>query len=336
MNRDRTIDLFKVLLVIGMICSHSIGMLGIQSELSNNFSTFINLITFSGFLFCFGYVVNIAYLKKEKQEVSKKLIRNFLEILVVFYISAISYEILILKDYSIGELIKILVLYKLPTLSEFLASFAILNIVTLIFFNQFKYIIHEKKYFIIVLIISLFTTFIPYKIVKINEIGLLIGSTKFYSFPILQYLSYYIIGMYFEENKIKFNFKYFMVSIICSFMFILYVFVYKKIPLRFPPSMLWILGASMFLYVYYIFSMYVVSKVKISKKIYFIGENTLYFLLSSNVILFIIKSLNLATKLNFISSIIIGLLIIILSYGIIYLYKCILRQSKNIKVNENS
>lgn len=323
-ERERSIDLFKILLVLGMVLCHCIQLIGHSSRISTAASVFINLVTFSGFLFCFGYAISIAYLGKNRGQVYKKLIKNCIKLLAVFYISGIGFEILVSKNFSLFELIKIILLFRIPGYSEFLAGFFALNFLTLIFFNQFKKILSNKIYFIIVLVVSLIANFIPYNYIWPNQIGLIVGSTKFASFPVLQYLSYYILGAYFQKNKVKFNLKYFMASIISTLIFVSYVFIYKKLPLRFPPSIFWILGGAGFLYVYYIFSIYVSNKIKkLNKlyvnKLYFIGENTLYFLLGSNLIIFLLKYNNL--KMSFILCIIADIVIILVSYIIIYVCK---------------
>ncbi|MGG7131502.1 hypothetical protein [Clostridium perfringens] len=54
MHRNRSIDFMKTILVFGMIEAHVIQFLGNQlNKLQYINSIFINLITFSGFMFCF-------------------------------------------------------------------------------------------------------------------------------------------------------------------------------------------------------------------------------------------------------------------------------------------
>lgn len=320
MNRNKSIDIFKTLLVVGMVLSHTIGLIGSDKGASFYFSTFINLISFSGFMFCYGYVVNMVYLKKDKKESRKRLFKNFFRTIVVFYMSAIAYIYFTDNNISFMSIIRILLLYSLPTLSEFLASFAVLNIVVIITFDFLNKIKHNKWVVLTILIISLISTFIPYSMVSINEIGIIIGSTKFFCFPILQYLGYFMLGVYFEEYKIKFNFKYLIVSIICSFIFMLYVFINNQIPSRFPPSIYWIIGGAFFVYGYYLFSIMIDNKISLSPVIYGIGQNSLYFLLASNILLFIFKNYFDIT-LGFGKSILLGFSIIIISYLIIYIVK---------------
>lgn len=185
MERNRNIDIMKILLVIGMIIGHCIQLVGKYSVKTTNISNLINLITFSGFIFCFGNSVSIAYLNKNKEIVIKKMIKNIIELLIVFYISGIGYEFFIVKNFSLLKLKKILTLSHIPGYSEFLISFLIFNIFTIIFF-----------------ITTLMLTFIPYRFINNVKLGLIIGSDKFVCFPVIQYSGYYILGMYFQKNQL--------------------------------------------------------------------------------------------------------------------------------------
>lgn len=55
-TRSSALDIFKGLLVFGMILAHVIQILGGRNNyLLTAISNYINLISFSGFLFAFGY-----------------------------------------------------------------------------------------------------------------------------------------------------------------------------------------------------------------------------------------------------------------------------------------
>lgn len=319
-ERDRSIDMLKTLLVIGMILGHCIQLIGNPISITTAISTGVNLITFSGFLFCFGYAVSIAYLGKSKDYVKNKIIKNCFELLIAYYISGISYELFVTKELSLIKLIRILILSDIPGYSEFLVAFFVLNLLTLIFFNQIVKILNSKKLIIIIIIISLVSTFIPYKYILINQLGLILGSTKFACFPILQYSSYYILGMYFQRNCIKFDKKYLILSVGCTSLFIVYGIINKGFPSRFPPSIFWVLGGLGILYIYYIFSEVISNKISKNNKLYFIGENTLYFLLISNIFLFILKGY-FSLKIDFFYNILVAILIILLCYISIYVKK---------------
>ena len=72
-KRVKYIDLLKAILVLNMILAHTFQLiLGMSIEpinSTNRIMIYINLTTFSGFLFCFGYSSYIAYLSKDKKEV---------------------------------------------------------------------------------------------------------------------------------------------------------------------------------------------------------------------------------------------------------------------------
>lgn len=331
MNRDKSIDFMKVILVIGMIEAHVIQFLGnLSNKLQSINSDFINLITFSGFMFCFGYVSNIVYFKKTNNNVKKRLFKNFIRILIGFYISGSAYILLVERQFSVLELVKMIFLFKIPGYSEFLITFAILNLAILVFLEQIKCILENKKLFIGIIIISLLTTFIPYQMVKFTQIGLIIGSNKFSCFPLIQYSSYFLIGAYFNKYKIKYNFKIMWIFGILEFLFIINSLINKKLPNRFPPEILWILGGMFFVYIYYLISIYLSEKIKI-KSFYFIGENTLDFLIVSNIILFLIYNFYGKLYLGFGSIFIITLVVLLISYFIIYLKVILL----NLRINKS-
>lgn len=290
-ERNRSIDMFKAILVIGMILCHCIMLLKVYGVKSYILTEYFNVITFSGFLFCFGYAVGIAYLPKNKKYVSKKLARNCLKTLVAFYISGLGYQFLIQKDFSLISISKLVILDLMPGYSEFLAGFFVLNLLTLIFFNQLKRIVKSKMTVLGIIFLSLISTQIPYDHVPTLQIGLLIGSTKFSSFPIIQYLGYYLLGMYFQQYKVKFNYKFVIVSILCSIIFLQYVIANHIPPTRFPPSLRWIIGASGVLYGYYSISIWLSKKIKSNNCIYLIGEKTLYFLVISNLMIFTFRGI---------------------------------------------
>ncbi|HAT4257873.1 hypothetical protein P5F61_08120 [Clostridium perfringens] len=330
MNRDRSIDFMKTILVFGMIEAHVIQFLGDKlNKLQYINSMFINLITFSGFMFCFGYVSNIVYLKKADNGIIKqKLLKNFIRILISFYISGIAYTILVEKKFSMLELMKIIFLFKIPGYSEFLITFAILNLVTLAFLKQINYLLENKKALTLVIIISILATFIPYQLIKFNQLGLFIGNSRFSCFPLLQYSSYFLIGAYFSRNRLKYNLKILFGSCTTLSLFVLYVLIYKKLPSRFPPEALWILGGSFFIYMYYLISLFLAKKIK-NNFIYFLGENSLDFLILSNIFLFLVYYFYGNLNLSFINILIMTLIIIFTCYIIIYI-KVILSKLRNV------
>src|SRR5690606_14059282 len=89
----------KAFLIFNMIFAHIIQLLyQDKGSLLSNFlfyySDFVNITTFSSFLFCFGYVFYLAYLKNFKDN-RKKILKNGTNTLLVYYLSAFGIWILI-------------------------------------------------------------------------------------------------------------------------------------------------------------------------------------------------------------------------------------------------
>ena len=79
------------MLTVAMMLYHCIQFFGkeeygFQKILVN----LINLSTFSGFMFCFGYTNQIAYYQKEWKNSFGKMLKNVCRMLIAFYISGMS------------------------------------------------------------------------------------------------------------------------------------------------------------------------------------------------------------------------------------------------------
>ena len=92
-GRNREIDICKGILTVTMILGHCIQFFGFEEQgVQKILVNVINLTTFSGFLFCFGFVSNLAYYENRSFKTSAvKLAKNALRLLVAFYVSGIAY-----------------------------------------------------------------------------------------------------------------------------------------------------------------------------------------------------------------------------------------------------
>jgi len=270
-KRAKNIDLFKAILVLVMVLGHVFLLIAQTNSIFYWIGIYANLTCFSGFLFCFGYSTYVAYLTKDFDQVKNKLLKNIYKLIIVFYISGVTYDLLIEKNYEILNYVKILVFLKLPGYSEFLAAFAILNLCILVFFKFLKKITESKKALIICAIISVLSTFMPYEKINFPWANLLIGTLST-SFPILQYTSLFLIGIYFAKYKPKFDIRIFLFTIICS---VFYIIKFKAgiepIAGRFPPRIAFIVGSYMFLYLYYYITLWICSKFSENKILDFIA-----------------------------------------------------------------
>jgi len=292
-TRSSALDIFKGLLVFGMILAHIIQILGNRNDyLLSAISKYINLISFSGFLFAFGYANYFAYFSKDFQVVKWRMFKTGLKILLAFYISGIASRILFEKKaIHLLDIIKIILLADIPGYSEFLASFAIITLLALVLFRLIKTVLSNKIYFWLLNIFLLFTTFIPYERITINQIGLLIGTNNFACFPVIQYSPLYLIGIYFARYQVKLNRIVLLISSTFTLSFISYLLYTHSLPNRFPPSLFWIVGSALFLYIYFLASDLLATKLNKIELLEKLGRNVLFYLLVSNIFIFAIHSI---------------------------------------------
>jgi hypothetical protein len=292
-TRSSALDIFKGLLVFGMILAHIIQILGNRNDyLLSAISKYINLISFSGFLFAFGYANYFAYFSKDFQVVKWRMFKTGLKILLAFYISGIASRILFEKKaIHLLDIIKIILLADIPGYSEFLASFAIITLLALVLFRLIKTVLSNKIYFCLLNIFLLFTTFIPYERITINQIGLLIGTNNFACFPVIQYSPLYLIGIYFARYQVKLNRIVLLISSTFTLSFISYLLYTHSLPNRFPPSLFWIVGSALFLYIYFLASDLLATKLNKIELLEKLGRNVLFYLLVSNIFIFAIHSI---------------------------------------------
>ncbi|MBD8068664.1 acyltransferase family protein [Bacillus sp. PS06] len=292
--RDHSIDYFKGLLVIGMVYTHALQFFSDPSMFpSIHISTeFFNLITFSGFVFCFGYVNQLAYYSKPFSLVGKKMFFTGLKTIVAFYISGLAFQVFIGRlPLTFETVMPIVLLQVIPGWSEFLVSFTLIIFIGLVFFPIFIWLSRRPKAILGFSLLLLVTTFINYSQVESTYLGILIGTDLFPTFPVIQYMPYYLIGMYFGKFQIGFQWRYVFASSLGTIIFIVYLAVYKgQLPGRFPPSIFWIVGPSFFLYIYYLVSRLLNRWGIGAGFLKIMGENVLFYLIISNVIIFSLAS----------------------------------------------
>lgn len=293
------LDIGKGIVTLLMIFSHSIFFFSTHGSIEYFIMNLINLIAFPSFLLFFGYAVYLSYFEKQKKS-KLRILKNFFRILIAFYISSFSFYILILHKNSIKDYLDILLLKNLAGFSEFLISFALYILLIFLFFDKVKLFMDKNPHFIlfIVFMVSTLSTFIPnHYDIHTTQISLFLGTKNFPTFPIIQYLICFILGMYLAKTK-KENLIFFIFAIIMLLLFILHEkesFFSSLINCRFPPSYIYIWGSVGISYIIY----FLLSKTeKFFRKILPItlifanvGSNVLLYLLLSNIFIFCINNI---------------------------------------------
>ncbi len=291
-QRDGSIDIFKGLLVVGMVCAH---VMQFYSDVrlypaSGIMIDAANIITFSGFVFSFGYVTQLAYYSKPLKQVYRNMLITALKTLIAFYISGICYRMFLdSRTLDWGLVKSIVALEDIPGWSEFLVSFSIIMAAGIALFKPLCWLIERKPMLWIAAALLLLATFIDYGSVTINQLGLLIGTRNFAAFPVLQYFPFYLIGMYFAKYKVGWNWRVLAVSIAATGIFALYWIIDGHMPSRFPPSIYWILSPCVLLYGYYMLSRLLDRLRAYTGFLRFMGSHVLFYLLLSNMMIFALK-----------------------------------------------
>ena len=131
-GRLQYLDLLKTLLVWGMIAAHVIQLLGFGLKPWHQaYSDFINLVTFSGFMFAFGLGVGLPSSgTSSRQKTLWQRLWPALLLLLAVYASSIAFVVLAdrkpLTPERLADLLSMRVLFGW---SEFLASFFVLYLV---------------------------------------------------------------------------------------------------------------------------------------------------------------------------------------------------------------
>lgn len=313
-ERDLSIDIFKGFLVIGMIICHCMQFFSDMElyPVSSIVVNLLNIITFPGFVFAFGYTSYLAYFNNGRGDARKRILKNAFKTLMAFYISGIFYRILIdKKTLNISTILPIITLFDIPGWSEFLVSFAFFSLVTAIFYYPLKQLINNENILILISILLLLTSFISYERVTIPQIGLLIGTTEFASFPMVQHMPFYLMGIYFSKRSIGYNRNVLIISLVLTMSTVISILISGSLPERFPPSLLWLIAPCFILYLYFILSKFLGKDCK-PNFIILIGENTLFYLLLSNILIFTLAGTGVVPLLSSFESVLMAMLLVLI------------------------
>ena len=243
-ERNQEIDIMKGLLTLAMILCHCLQFFGKEDAgIEKILVNVINLTTFSGFLFCFGFVCCLAYFQGDTKRGIAHMLRNMIRLLLAFYISGIAY--MAFKEQKIFRkdfLWEILTLRRYPGWSEFLASFAAVLLAGAVLLP----VLRKTNGWVVMAaaLISLLACFIPYGKITNPWLALFLGSESYTTFPVLQYSVYFVAGIWAAKRKKWPDWKLFFGAVVLSAPCVWYYWKYDGLPGRFPPSALFIGGGA--------------------------------------------------------------------------------------------
>ncbi len=249
-------DILKGLLVLGMVYCHVLQFFGAADAYpaEDMLMSFFNMVTFAGFVFVYGYLGELAYFERGLKKSWSRLLRGSGKAYLAFVISGAAFRVLREhKRFSQDTILPILGLKDIPGWSEFLIAFALIPLVALILWKPIDALVSRKKLFWIVCALWPLTGLIPYDRVGSVWLGLFIGGNQFAFFPVLQYFYLYLLGMYFRRHRVGFDWWILLGSLLISGGALIYAFT-AGLPGRFPPTPLWLVLPLLPVYLYFLLS----------------------------------------------------------------------------------
>lgn len=307
MKRNRAIDYEKGIIVAAMVFCHVLQHFGNTGAFPEQ-SVLILIVcamAFSTFMFAYGRSVLLAYYNRGFKAAAPRMAGSIVRSYLAFCISGVAHRVLCgEKNFSFNVVKRVFLLEDIPGMSEFLAAFAVLGLVALVLFWPLKKLLEHKKIFWVVTFACFFTSFMPYGAIRNPQLGLLIGSTKFYLLPVLQYLPFFLAGLYVSKYDMEKKPVWLIVSGVLTAASVVYTIIWGE-PGRFPPTLLW-LTMPCFGIVLLDMLAELINKgtaerawaAKIMAPVENMGRNSLYYLLTSNLILFALTNMNRMSSLG--------------------------------------
>lgn len=282
-RRVVVLDVMRGLLILAMVFSHT------QAGLNLNFSWPVpdkwplQIVIFPGLLFAFGYSVHKAYLEKPALP-WRRVLRNVFRILAAYALCAFAYMVLEARLFSLRYFLSLLRLDLMVYIAEFLLTYAILLLLLLAVPAFFRQVPGRDFLFWPVVTGLLLTTLIDYSQIKSVYLALFIGSGSVTTYPVVQYLPFFLFGIYFARRQVRFSWKFLTGALLALAVFL--VARQHGLTSRFPPSLFWMLGSLGAVYVCYLLAALVARLSFLQKPLSDVGRRTLYWFVMSNLIIY--------------------------------------------------
>ena len=289
--RAAYLDLFKTLLIWGMVAAHVVQLLGIRlGDGADGFSIYVNLISFSGYMLAFGLGIGLS--RGDRRSSWQSRARPVLVMLAAVYISSFGFALLQQrKVIDAGWVIDLLSFRVLFGYSEFLASFLVVYIIIALARTALVAIAENTLLLAVVTALCLLSTavttdqFVPL-------IGTLIGHRKYASFPLIPYLPWFLVGIRLGRRDGVIPRLDLALALVASGAFVWMLWrTGWTLPERFPPSILWIVGPALILAIYLVGARALTDWVTVPSWLLSPGRHVLAALLVSNLVIFTIGRL---------------------------------------------
>jgi hypothetical protein len=285
--RAEDLDLFKAVLVYGMVTAHVVQLLGLRLYAANDFSEFINLVSFSGFLFAFGLGTGLSRTGPARVRTPWQRLRPALLLLLGTYGSSIGFVVLVERDPLTPQLLAdLFLLRRLFGWSEFLASFFVLYLLMSLARPALLTIANNAAALLAAIAICLASTLLVVPI-NVPVLATLIGTTSYPSFPLMPYLPWFLLGIHLANSPLRV--WHVVPAAAATVTFYASAWITGVAPQRFPPSSLWVIGPALFLLLYLFAARGFATRLRLPDVLLVAGRRVFSFVIISNLVIFTLR-----------------------------------------------
>ena len=331
-RRDRGIDSMKGLLCHIMMLAHTVFSFGYE-ETGNTvwklISHAFHLVGFPGFLFCFGFVCQRAYLEEaDSAAVKGRLLRRFFITFAAYLFNAVAMDALLHGRFSLETLRDTLHLNSIHG-AVYVLAFALQFLMLLLCGGAIRRIAAKGWLGAVAVAASLGFAALPVIGINLPVVSLFIKTAGQSGYPLLPYYGFFVLGAYFSKNRRLFDWRVTAFALLGGLAFAAYCLTARTLPMRFPPSIFWVLGGYPLVLALYLCC-------GLIKRPFFhtllapFGRRTLYYLTATNLILavweYLSPRLGLAIPLQWYIPCYLALVLV--CFGLFWLYARLRRVGK--------
>ncbi len=274
-----------------MVYAHTLAILGLPGpDLFSGVVGLVDLVAFSGFLFCFGYSCYLAYFRPERPLAMRRIASTALKPLLAFLVSGLAYRLFIQhRSFDSMMLFRLLSLQEIAPFSEFLLAFSLILALTALARQPISVLLARPKLLATLIVLCLCTTFVPFMTNSIY-VNLLIGAGPATVFPLVPYYPIFLLGMAAARYGIISNRRVLVACIVALGALFGEAALGGQLR-RFPPSAFWVCGSLAVAYGTVLLAHTRPFAGSAGAVLANIGRNVLFYLLLSNILLFALRSL---------------------------------------------
>jgi hypothetical protein len=210
-------------------------------------------------------------------------------LLVATYLSSIAFLTWVdNRALRYALLFEVFTLKRLFGWSEFLASFAMLYALLAVGRPVFVWVASRWWSLTAALLGSALSTLIVNNN-NLPALATLVGTEEFASFPLLPYAGWLFVGIALGRGGGRIRIWHGLVSLAATNGYFAFLWVTGEGPERFPPSVLWIVGAALPLTAYMAWLRWLVYRIRVPDWLLLPGRHSLSLLLFSNLAIFYVR-----------------------------------------------